>query len=153
MLTLLADVVWPALFLEMRLLSWWVILIGLLVEWPFVRLLTRFPWKRAFIANAAMNAASTVCGILLLPLAGLFILEPIGEATFYHRFHVGTFNPATWAATFLVAVVLSATIEFFTLRIAFKQRVGARGYWWLCVANSISAGLAFWSFFHFPPRT
>jgi hypothetical protein len=153
MLTLLADVVWPALFLEMRLLAWWVILIGLLIEWPFVRVLTQFPWKKAFIADAAMNAASTVLGILLLPVVGLFILEPIGEATFYRRFNVGTFNPMTWTATFLVAVVLSAAIEFLTLRIAFKQRLGARGYWWLCVANSMSAGLAFWSVFRFPPHT
>jgi hypothetical protein len=127
----------------MRLLSWWVILVGLLVEWPFVRMLTRFRWKKAFIADVAMNATSTVFDILLLPLAGLFILEPIGEATFYRRSNVGTFNPVTWTATFVVAVVLSAGIEFFTLRIAFKQRLGARRYWWLCVANSISAGLAF----------
>jgi hypothetical protein len=103
MLTLLADVVWPALFLEMRLLAWWVILIGLLIEWPFVRVLTQFPWKKAFIADAAMNAASTILGIFLLPIVGLFVLEPIGEATFYRRFNVGTFNPVTWTATFLVA--------------------------------------------------
>jgi len=30
MLMLIADVVWPALFLEMRLIAWWVILVGLL---------------------------------------------------------------------------------------------------------------------------
>jgi hypothetical protein len=153
MLTILADVVWPALFLEMRLLSWWVILLGLLVEWPFVRMLTQFPWKKAFIADAAMNAASTVLGILLLPLFGLLIWEPIGEATFYHRFNVGTFNPVSWVAALLFAMVLSAGIESLTLRIAFKQRLGARGFLWLCVANSISAGLAFWSVFRFPPHT
>jgi len=116
MLTLLADVVWPALFLEMRLLSWWVILLGLLVEWPFVRLLTHFPWTKAFIADAAMNGASTVLGIFLRPIFRLFVWEPIGEATFYHRFNVGTFNPVSWAAAFLFAVLLSAVIDFLTLR-------------------------------------
>ena len=120
MLTLLADVVWPALFLEMRLLSWWVILLGLLVEWPFVRLLTHFAWTKAFLADVAMNAASTIFGVLLLPVGGLFVLEPIGEATFYHRFNVGTFNPVTWAATFVLAVVLSAGTEF--LRCALLSR-------------------------------
>ena len=152
MLTLLADVVWPALFLEMRLLAWWVILTGLLAEWPFVRFLTHFSWKKAFIGNVAMNAASTLIGIILLPAAGIgweFAAEPI----FYRRFNIGTFNPVTWWATFLIAVLLSATIELLILRTAFKQRLGARGFCWLCVANSISAGLAFWSVVHSPPRT
>jgi hypothetical protein len=152
MLTLLADVVWPALFLEGRLLAWWVILIGLAVEWPFVRFLTHFTWKKALIANVAMNAASTIIGVILLPAAGIG-WEFIGEATFYHRLNVGTFNPVTWCATFLLAVLLSAAIELLTLRIAFKQKLGVRGFWWLCVANSISAGLAFWSIFRFPPHT
>src|SRR3954451_22715025 len=81
MLTLLADVVWPALLLEGRLLAWWVIAIGLLIEWPFVRFLTDFPWRKSFIVDAAMNAASTVLGIILLPVAGI-AWEYFAHATF-----------------------------------------------------------------------
>jgi len=151
MLTLLANVVWPALFLEERLLAWWVILIGLAVEAPFVRFLTGFSWKKTLAADIAMNATSTIIGVVLIPLGGI-AWEYVGEVTFYHRFNVGTFNPVTWCATFLIAVSISAALEFLTLRFAFKQRLGGRGFCWLWLANSISAGLAFWSVFRFPAR-
>ncbi len=152
MLTLLADVVWPALFLEMRLLAWWVIAIGLLVEWPFVHFLTHFTWRKSFIADAAMNAASTIIGIILLPAAGI-AWEYFADATFYPRFNLHTFNPIAWTGTFLIAVALSAAIEQLVLRFAFKQQLRFRGFCWLYLANSLSAGLAFWSMFRYPVRT
>ena len=67
-----ADVVWPALFLEKRLLSIWVISIGLVVEW-LVLWLGGFglSWKRAVVVDLVMNAASTIVGIVLILLAGL----------------------------------------------------------------------------------
>ncbi len=133
------------------MLAWWVILIGLLIEWPFVRFLTKCSWKKALIANVTMNFGSTIIGIVLLPVAGI-AWEYIGEATFYHRFNVGTFNPVTWSVTFLLAVGISAAIELLVLRFVFHQRLGSRGFWWLCVANSLSEGLAFWSIFRWPPH-
>lgn len=36
-----STVVWPALLLEERMLTWWAIATGLVVEWPVVKRLTR----------------------------------------------------------------------------------------------------------------
>jgi hypothetical protein len=154
MLTLavmIANVVWPALWLEARLLSWWIILFGLAVELPFVRFLTGFSWQRASIADLAMNAASTIVGIVLIPISGI-AWEYAADFTVYRYWKVGTFNPVAWAATFLLAVALNAIIEQSVLRWGFRQWMGARGFAWLSVANALSVGLALWSIFHNPPR-
>ena len=147
---LLADVVWPGLLLEMRLMAWWIIVIGLLVEWPFVRLVTDFSWTKAFFADVMMNTASTILGVFLLPIAGI-AWEVVSETTFHHHFSSDTFNLIRWSGTFLLAVVLSTTIELLVL-MSLTDRVGARSFWWLCLANSISTGLGLWSLFQFPPR-
>jgi len=66
--TILADVIGPALFLENWLLSVWIILAGLLIEYFLVwRATSLGPW-RSIMADVAINAASTVMGIILIPL-------------------------------------------------------------------------------------
>jgi hypothetical protein len=70
MQAILADLVWPALFLGGRLLSWWAIGMGLLVELFFVRWLTGFSWPKSLVADITMNGASSLLGWALIPLAG-----------------------------------------------------------------------------------
>jgi hypothetical protein len=42
----IADLVWPALLLEGRILTWWAILAGLIIEYFFVRMITDLSrWK------------------------------------------------------------------------------------------------------------
>src|SRR4029078_4473643 len=106
MLTLIADVVWPALFLEMRLLAWWAIAAGLIVELFFVRWLTAFGWGKSIVADIAMNAASSLLGVVLIPLAGV-AWEFFPGVLIYKFLKIGTFNPGTWAATFLMAVFIN----------------------------------------------
>jgi hypothetical protein len=147
--TIFADMVWPALFLEQRLLAVPVISAGLLLEYVFVLRITELGTKRSILADLVMNAVSTLAGILLIPIAG--IAWELFPGTFlYHNFNLGTFNPWTWTATFLLAVAINTTIEFFVLRRFFKQRLGKRGFGWLFVANTLSVGLAFASFLIFP---
>jgi hypothetical protein len=88
----MADVVWPALFLEIRLLSWWAIASGLLAEYLFVRWLFSLSIKRAVIATVSANAASTVLGILLIPLAGI-AWEIFPGSVYMGILKWGTFNP------------------------------------------------------------
>jgi len=41
-----ANVVWPALYLETRLFSWWAIGIGFLIEFFFIKWLFSLPQKK-----------------------------------------------------------------------------------------------------------
>jgi hypothetical protein len=149
---LLADVVWPALFLAGRLMAWWAIALGLLVELFFVRLLTGFSWPKSALVDIAMNAASTLLGLFLVPIAGFAWEFSVGRVL-YKLFNIGTFNPGTWLATFLLAVFLNAALETAVLRYAFKQKPFKRFFWWLALANAVSVGIALGSLFMYPPRT
>jgi hypothetical protein len=152
MQAILADLVWPALFLEARILSWWAIGLGLLVELFFLRWLTGFSWAKSLVADIAMNAASSLLGILLIPLAGI-AWEFFPGILLYKLLNIGTFNPATWVATFLFAVFINSAVETLVLRYAYKQGPFKRFFWWLALANAISVGLAFASVFRYPPQT
>ena len=147
-----ADVVWPALFLEQRLFSWWAIGLGLVVELFFVRWLTGLSWRMSIVADLSMNTASALLGMFLIPLAGI-AWEFFPGSILYKLFDIGTFNPGTWAATFLFSVLINGILEWSVLRFIFRQKVGKRAFWWLCVANSLSVGLAFGSLFVKPPQT
>ena len=147
----LADMIWPAAFLESRLLSAWVISAGLFIEYFFVWRVTPLGTWRSVLANLAMNAASTLLGIVLIPLAGI-IWEIFPGLLLYKWFDLGTFNPGTWAATFLMAVLINAGLELAVLRLGFRQPPGGGLFWWLCLANALSVGVAMGSFLLYPPR-
>ncbi|MEW6563351.1 MAG: hypothetical protein AB1400_09000 [Pseudomonadota bacterium] len=90
-----ADVVWPALYLETRLFSWWAIGLGLMAEFFFIWKVFSLSPKQALLADIAANTASALLGVLLIPLAGI-VWEVFPGLAFYHLFNMGTFNPITW---------------------------------------------------------
>jgi hypothetical protein len=66
---------------------------------------------------------------------------------FYAFLKMGTFNPITWFATFLLATGVTTAIEVLCLVRIFEVP-GARRTWGLWfLANTVSVGLAFLSFF------
>ena len=146
-----ADVVWPALFLGSRLVTWWAIATGLVVEYFFVRQLFGFGVRKAIVADACMNLASTLLGILLIPIAGI-VWEFFPGIILYKVFNVGTFNPGTWTMTFLFAVAINAVLESLVIRWVFKTKVDKRGFWGLFIANAVSVGVAFGSLFVLLPE-
>jgi len=144
-----ADFVWAALFLEGRLLAIPIILAGLIIEYFFVRHLTGFSVKRSIVADVTMNAVSLLLGILLIPLAGL-AWEFSAGALLYEQFKIGSFGYVAWTATFILAVLINTTIEYFVLRRIFKLEKSKAGFRWLCLANALSVGITFVSFWFFP---
>lgn len=144
-----ANFVWAALFLEGRLLAIPIILAGLVIEFFFVRRLTGFNVKRSIVADVTMNAASLLLGIILIPLAGL-AWEFSAGVLLYEQFNIGSFGYLAWTATFILAVLINATIENFVLRRIFKLEKTKAGFRWLCLANALSVGIAFASFWFFP---
>ena len=117
-----------------------------------MRWLTGFGWGKSFLADIAMNAASSLCGVVLIPLGGI-AWEFFPGILIYKLLKIGTFNPGTWAATFLIAVFINSGLETAVLCYGFKQRPFRRFFWWLALANAISVGLAFGSLLLHFPRT
>lgn len=136
--------------LEPRLLGVWSIPAGLAVEYGFLVWLMRLgPW-RALLVDIAMNAASSACGLVLVPLAGI-AWEFFPGILMYKVFHIGTFNPVTWAATFVLAVLVNSGIEGLVISRGFKTPLSRAQFLVLCTANAVSVGLAFVSFYFEPP--
>jgi hypothetical protein len=151
MIPILANLVWPALYLSSRMLAIWPIAAGLLVEFFFVRRATNLRGGRCLTADITMNLASAALGIILIPLSG-FIWELLATFTIYPLFKVGSFNPVTWGATGLLAAGVNAVVEGWVLQNGFKQKLGRRGFGLLFVANLVSVSIAFASIVMHPPH-
>ena len=141
-----ADVVWPALVLSGYLLSLPAIAIGLGVEIACLALLLQMPWRTAVAAGVTMNVASSVLGVVLVPPSGL-VWEVGPGLALYQIWRVGTFNPGTWAATFVLAALVNAVVEAVVLRAGFRVPFSRRVFRVLALANCASvsvAGVAMW---------
>ena len=102
------------------------------------------------MVDLAMNAVSTILGIILIPLSGI-LWEIFPGMIIYPLFHLGTFNPITWAATFVLAALTNALVESLVIRYGFKIQVSKKRFWILAAANLVSVGLAMASLFVSPP--
>lgn len=148
-----ADVVWPALYLETRLFSWWAIGLGLLVEFFFVRWLFGLSVKRALVADFSANAISSAVGLILIPVTGL-AWEVFPASVINWAFGWGTFNPVTWTGTFLLACLVTTLVEGLVYRQWFARDFLFRSgqFLWLLLANALSVGVAFASLWLSPVR-
>ena len=151
--TVYANMVWPALYLETRLFSWWAISVGLVIEYFFVLKLLEKNRRRAAIATVSANIASAVLGILLIPLAGV-VWEAFPGLLFYHLLNMGTFNPITWVSTFVLACGVNVVVEglvykrIFKLNFLFKSKL----LFWFMLANTASVGVAMASLVLYPVK-
>jgi len=134
-----ADLVWPAVSVEERLLSLWSIPAGLVAEFVVLRWWLRMSLVRALTANITMNVASMAFGVVLIQAAGIG-WDP-GAFT-YRVLHIETFSAIRWGATFVIVVLLNTGIESALLRLAFKVAFTRRSLIGLCLANGVSVGLA-----------
>ena len=149
---IVADMVWPALILEQRILSVLPISAGLVVEWLVLwRADFGLSWKKAAVVDMVMNAASMAAGGVAIPLLGL-LWEVFPGLVLYKAFHIGTFNPGTWFATFVMAVLATTAVEAAVVRWGFNIPLGSRRFWILSAANLTSVAIAFASLWTRPPR-
>ena len=149
-----ADVVWPALYFSARMLDFhwaWVILMGLVADWPFYHIAMKATWKRSILGCLVANAISTILGIVLIPISGL-IWEFTAGQILYHFFNIGTFNPITWGGTVILAALVNSLIEAAALRIVFKIPFTKRVFLLLLAANTISVLFVFISLMVNMPR-
>jgi len=138
---LLADVVWPALYFSSSYFTWWVVFAGLLIEFPVVRWSFDLPFQKAVLADILMNATSAFLGTVCLAIAGI-VWEIFPGILFYKVFNLGTFNPITWSATFVLAVLINTGLEGLVLRVVFKCSLSRRPLMALAIANAVTVALA-----------
>jgi hypothetical protein len=139
-----ADVIWPALYLEAKMLSVPVIASGLLLEALMLRFGFAKGWKDASKGSFVVNLISTIAGILLIPLAGI-AWEVFPGLVLYKGLNMGTFNPVTWIATFSLALGITTSIEIVCLKRWFSVPTGKRTWALWTLINAVTVGLAFTS--------
>lgn len=135
-----ADVVWPAYYMALGLVFTPAVLIGLAVEWPVVKTLTARSWRASVKPTLIMNLVTATFGGFLIAFLGV-----VWEFTFGQMAQsftgMGTFNPVTWTATAVIAVLVNAVVE-----VAVLHRFGVEEWLqpllWLIAANSASVGVA-----------
>ena len=139
-----ADVVWPALYVASGAFSWYVIAAGLFLEYPFAKIVTGVAWRAAWKPTIIMNLASTFVGAIFLSIAGI-AWELFPGSLIMAKTNMGTFNPYTWVATFIMSVLINSAIEAFVLRKLFRVPKFGVAFYWLLPANAISVALTFYA--------
>jgi hypothetical protein len=143
MTPVLADVVWPALYIIARSYTWWGISLGLVIEYVTLRAIANVSWRKAVLAVLAVNAVTALAGYFAIPLL-TFAWEYVLEYTIYQFLHLGTFNPIGWCSTILVMGAITGFPEYLLLRFAFRTEFKRRWpslWWWF--ANCLSVLVAF----------
>ena len=69
----------------------------------------------------------------------------------YRFLNIGTFNPGTWVATFLMATLATTAVEAAVVKWGFKIALGWRRFGILGLANTLSVAIAFVSLWLRPP--
>ena len=136
-----ADIIWPAIIIEEKLLSVWAIGIGLIIELGVLYWGFNLGLKKAIYVDVSMNLISTLLGIILIPLSGL-LLE-VFPGLLFNIFHIGTFNPITWCCSFIVAVLITSFVEIYFIKNAFKVIFNRNRVYMFIMANISSVAVAF----------
>ena len=134
----IANVIWPGIIAGFGLATSWAVPIGLVVEYPVVKHLTGKPWRAAIVVTVGVNLVSALLGLIFVPIAGIGI--ELARAVVAPE--SGSFNPATWALTFLSALILNTAIEGFALRRLFGARLDVPRVALFALANCASIAAA-----------
>jgi hypothetical protein len=144
-----ADMVWPGILLEGELLSWWAVGCGLVLEAGYLwwRLRTRPAW-RALGESLAINGASALIGVVLVPLATFLSIYP--AYALGRPFGEGAVNGLAWVVTLPAATLANVAVEAVVLEIGFGHPLSLRDGAELAGANAVTVLLAMASLWRAP---
>ena len=135
--------VWPALYIMARSYTWWGIVLGLVIEYFALRLLSKATWQKTVVAVLAANALTSVIGYFAMPWL-TFGWEFVLEFTVYQVIKLGTFNLFGWIATVFVMGAITAFPEYFFIKKVMKVEFTRKRSWlWWWLANCASVFVAF----------
>lgn len=126
-----ANMIWPSIFIVQQYYTWYVIVIGLVIEFFAVKIFLKSTWSKSAVIAISMNAISALVGLLLIPVSGIIvelITLPFGG---------GTFQLTHWIFDYIAAVFCNVLIEGLALKWIFKYSF-KQNFWWLLGANAIS---------------
>ena len=130
-----ANMIWPSLYISEGMRIWWIIAIGLVIEFIFVKLFTKDNYLKSIIMVITMNLISALVGFVAIPLVGILgeiILFPIDSI-----FNLGTFHISHWIFAYLLTASCNASIETLVLKFIFKK-IYKNIILWLFCANVFS---------------
>jgi hypothetical protein len=126
-----ANIVWPSLYIAEGMRSWYIILIGLVIESVFVRFYLKETYLKSTLIAFVMNLISTIVGIILIPLSGFIAVILMAP------FEMATFDSIIWVVSYVFAIASNVLVEGLSVKFLFKQKFRSM-FWWLFVANAIS---------------
>ena len=130
-----ANVVWPSLYILSQVYCWYVMVLGLVVEFFAVKFLGKASWGKSAVIVAVMNAISALVGWILIPISGIlteFLLFP---------FEQGTLHLLHWIVDYVFVALVNTCIEGLSMKWIFKYSF-KRVFWWLFAANAVSVALS-----------
>ena len=134
-----ANMIWPSLYIAEGMRTWWIILVGLLIEYIFIKIFIKDNYLKSLIITIVINIISTLIGIIAIPLVGIFgelILIPFDSI-----FNTYTFHISHWIFAYMLIILLNTSIETLFIKIIFKK-VFKDVFLWLLFANIFSVILS-----------
>ncbi len=147
----LANVVWPALYVETKASSVPIIGLSLALEYLAIRWLFRRGIGRSLLYTLAANAASGVVGLVVRPISGLVWELSLGWLVMW-MFDWGTFNPVAWFFVPVIGGAINAAFELLTVKLVWKERFSRRAFMVLWAINWITVGMATIWVVLYPPQ-
>lgn len=144
---LLFNVVWPALYISARSLSWWMIAIGLIVEIVLLWKLFGFGVKKSVLVAVVMNFVSTIFGAAELPRLGL-----LAEITIADPLGFSTFHPVMWFLNFLFLLLINTVLEGVVVLISKRKRQYLAYIYKVLLTNCISLIMVYISLIVWYPK-
>ncbi len=132
-----ANIVWPSLYIVTGIMSWYIILAGLIIEVLFIRFIVKPTWVKSIVMAVGMNIASAVLGLFFIPFTGFVATLLYG----FLPFAGGTFDLVLWGISYILAVFCNVGIEGLFLKLVFKIPF-KKNFVWLLIANALSVILA-----------
>jgi len=142
--TAFANLIWPEIVFTKRIVEWWIIAAGLVIEFLFLWWMFRLPLWKTLVVVVVANAVSALIGFVLLPWLGYLrelLLSPL---------RLPTFRLPNLLTALVLLTAFNVLIEGLVYRYAFGLRFGRRNIVWLILANAASAAVMFVSFSFVP---
>ncbi len=138
-----ANVVWPTLYIMTGIMSWYIILAGLIIEFLFIKIKLKESYIKSGVMAVLMNLASTIIGFILIPASGFIVTIAVGPFdVFLDKIPIQNFfGIFLWTLSYIVTILSNVLVEGLTLKLIFKKSFKIN-FWWLTIANALSVLLA-----------